>query len=512
MSTRAGSQGFTLRALLADWADQAHLPDQRVGGLNLDSRKVRPGDLFLALAGHRSHGMAYAEDASARGAGAIAYDPANGGAVLSRQSGVDIPCIAIRALDQCIGLIADKFFGHPSASFDVIGVTGTNGKTSCSHFLAQAFSDDVPCAVIGTLGSGLPAALTRNLNTTPNALEIHAALARFRDMPVQAVAMEVSSHGQVQGRVNGVHFRGALYTNITRDHLDYHGSMEAYVEAKLGLLQSPGMDFAVVNLDDPHAARIMAAAPSALRTIGFSCDPAASAAPRRTVVAGDIEHRPGGLRFSVQDGGGTATVAVPLFGDFNVENLLGVLAVLLAMGYRLEDAAARLKRVRAVPGRMERFIARPAGPCVVVDYAHTPDALAKVLQSLRRHCQGTLWAVFGCGGERDRGKRPLMGRIAEERADRVIVTDDNPRSEDGDDIVQDILAGCRRAAVPVIRDRRAAIEAAIGGADAADIVLVAGKGHESAQEIRGVKYPFSDRDVVVSVLESRPQCGSVSCA
>jgi UDP-N-acetylmuramoyl-L-alanyl-D-glutamate--2,6-diaminopimelate ligase len=511
MAIPAVGQHFTVRSLLANWVDSAHLPESRIGGLALDSRDVRPGDLFFAQKGHRCHGMAYAGDACARGASAIVYDPSGGGESLAQQSRVRIPCIAIEALDERIGPMADKFFRHPSTAFDVIGVTGTNGKTSCSHFIAQALSDDSPCGIIGTLGWGIPGAWTASERTTPDAISVHAALARCRELAVKAVAMEVSSHGLVQERVKGVRFRGALYTNITRDHLDYHGSMNAYIEAKLRLLQSPGMEFVAVNLDDSNAARILAAAPASLRTIGFACDTTRSD-PSPEVLAYDIRHQHDGLRFHVRHGDETAVMTAPLLGDFNVDNLLGALAVLLALGFRLEEAVQRLRRVRAVPGRMERFTVEPDGPVIVVDYAHTPDALANALRSLRRHCRAKLWTVFGCGGDRDRGKRPLMGRIAEQWADRIVITDDNPRGENGDGIVQDILAGCHGENVVVMRDRRAAIEWAVQRAEAADIVLIAGKGHESAQEIQGVKYPFSDRDVVTDALKGRAIHGSAPCA
>jgi UDP-N-acetylmuramoyl-L-alanyl-D-glutamate--2,6-diaminopimelate ligase len=492
----------SLAWLLAGLVECPEAPAAKIRGLCHDSRAVRPGDLFFAFAGSRSHGMSHVGEAIAKGACAILYDPAQGGEALAHEAS-GAPCLPVAGLSRKAGLLADRFFGEPSKHLDVIGITGTNGKTSCSHFLAHALGNHPPAAVIGTLGWGLPEALQPSAHTTPDALEVHALLARLRDRGIGTVAMEASSHGLVQGRLNGVRFRGGLFTNLSRDHLDYHGTMEAYLEAKLRLLTWPGLEFVAFNLDDPSAQAITGRAPAGIRKIGFTlCGTAAVGADIELVSASEIRHVGEGVAFLARFGQASAPVAAPVYGDFNVENLLASLAVLLAKGHDLEDAACRLARVRAVAGRMERF-ARAGGATVVVDYAHTPDALAKTLTSLRRHCEGALWVVFGCGGNRDRGKRPQMGAIAEKLADRVVVTDDNPRHEDGDAIVAEILSGCRRQDVTVKRDRRAAIAFAIEHAAAGDVVLVAGKGHESTQDIGGIKHPFSDRDVIKSLLCSR---------
>jgi UDP-N-acetylmuramoyl-L-alanyl-D-glutamate--2,6-diaminopimelate ligase len=470
-----------------------------VCGIRHDSRAVRPGDLFFAFAGSQSHGMRHAAEAIARGACAIVYEPAAGGAEWAVGIG-SVPCLPVAGLDQAAGVVADRFFGEPSKHLEVIGITGTNGKTSCSHFLAYALGK--PAAVIGTLGWGSPEALRPTTHTTPDVLEVHALLAQLRGQGIRSVAMEASSHGLTQGRLNGVRFKGGLFTNLSRDHLDYHGSMDAYLEAKLRLLTWPGLGFVAFNLDDSSAQPILERLPAGIRKIGFSLNPAFSS-PRsdlEVVSASDIRHTADGIAFLARFGQSTSAVAAPVYGDFNVENLLACLAVLLGKGFDLEEAAGRMARVRSVAGRMERFA---AGATVVVDYAHTPDALAKSLSSLRRHCQGALWVVFGCGGNRDRGKRPQMGAIAEELADRVVVTDDNPRYEDGDAIVAEILAGCRREDVVVMRDRRAAIAWAMENASVGDVVLVAGKGHESTQETRGIKHPFSDREVVRNLSRLR---------
>jgi UDP-N-acetylmuramoyl-L-alanyl-D-glutamate--2,6-diaminopimelate ligase len=468
--------------------------------------------LFFALAGSQSHGLEHAAQAAAAGVCAVVYDPSRGGAELAATVEVGVPLLPVERLDQAVGFIADRFFGQPSLSMNVVGVTGTNGKTSCSHFLAHALGGGAPSAVIGTLGWGVPWALKPTTHTTPDAIEIHALLAKLSAEGVASVAMEASSHGLDQGRLNGVRFAGALFTNWSRDHLDYHQDMEAYLEAKLRLVGWPGLKFIVFNLDDASSAAIAERAPAGARKIGFSLAGKSAPGPGVEIVhASDIRHGQGGVAFDVRFAGNKARVAAPLYGDFNVENLLGAVAVLLALGFDIEASARRLGSVRAVPGRMERF-AGAAGPVAVVDYAHTPDALRKALASLRRHCRGSLWVVFGCGGDRDRGKRPLMGAIAETLADRVVLTDDNPRSEDGGAIIRDVLEGCvRQDAAVVMRDRRQAIAWALERLREGDVLLVAGKGHEDTQDIGGVKQPFSDR-VAVRQLLGLPEEEAVPCA
>ncbi|WP_133717625.1 UDP-N-acetylmuramoyl-L-alanyl-D-glutamate--2,6-diaminopimelate ligase [Methylocaldum gracile] len=487
-----------LDALLSGFVDAPVSRSVEVIGLSHDSRRTRPGDLFVALAGHRSHGMRHAEQAIRQGCSAIIYDPAGDGDVLARGI-AGMPCMPVESLDQKIGFIADRFFGEPSAFLDIVGITGTNGKTSCSHFLADALSAKAPAAVIGTLGWGVPGSLEITHHTTPDAIEVHDLLARLHGQDVKFIAMEASSHGQVQGRLNGVRFKGALYTNFSRDHLDYHGTMDAYLEAKLRLLAWPGLEFAVFNADDPIADAILSRAPSHLKLVAFSSRE--RKIESGAVVSVSVVHQDSrGIAFQARYRQQLADVFAPVYGDFNVENLAASLAVLLGLDCELPEAAELLKNVRPVPGRMERFSER--GRTAVVDYAHTPDALASVLRSLRRHCEGKLWVVFGCGGDRDRGKRPLMGAVAEDLADGVVLTDDNPRSENGDQIIRDIRSGCRLGNTVTIRDRREAIAWALERAAVGDIVLVAGKGHEDTQEIQGQKYPFSDREVVMEILSA----------
>jgi len=504
MPARNAPATLTLDWLLKGLVECPNAPVVEVRGLCHDSRTVRAGDLFLALAGSRSHGMRHASEAIAGGACAILYDPAEGGAALAPHTS-GVACLPVAFLDQKAGLVADRFFGEPSCHMHVIGITGTNGKTSCSHFLAHALGNDKPAAVIGTLGWGVPGALHPTAHTTPDALEVHALLAQLWGQGIRTVAMEASSHGLIQGRLNGVRFRGGLFTNLSRDHLDYHGSMETYLEAKLRLLTWPGLEFVAFNLDDPSAADIGKRVSAGVRKIGFSLGSNRPVGGDVEVVsASGLKHDAEGISFLTRFAHSSARVAAPVYGEFNAENLLASLAVLLGTGLALEEAAQRLARVRAVPGRMERFSV-PGSAAVVVDYAHTPDALDKVLSSLRRCCEGRLWVVFGCGGDRDRGKRSQMGSIAEQRADRVVVTDDNPRHEDGDAIVADILTGCRSADIVVIRDRRAAIAWAIENAAPGDVLLVAGKGHETTQDVGGVKYPFRDGDVINKLLRARTE-------
>jgi UDP-N-acetylmuramoyl-L-alanyl-D-glutamate--2,6-diaminopimelate ligase len=484
-----------LTELLTGAAGLVH--DGDIAGLSLDSRKLAPGEAFIALAGANQHGLKYAAQALERGAAVILYDPAGGGAALATELN-GAPLVAVENLGRKLGGLAADFYGHPSEKMKVFGITGTNGKTSCSQFLSQLLPD---CGVIGTLGWGEWGKLSATLNTTPDALAVQQMLAALQKQGKKSVAMEVSSHGLEQGRVNGVRFLGAVFTNISRDHLDYHGTMEAYVAAKLSLLKQPGLVFAAVNLDDDYSERILAAVPKGVAVWGHSRR-GKSAATDESLQAGNVRHEPDGIAFDVSWRAQRVTVRTSLVGDFNIDNCLSVLAVLLALGEPIDEAAIKFQRLVPVPGRMERFGGN-CQPRVFVDYAHTPDALDKVLSSAREHCRSDLWVVFGCGGNRDKGKRAEMGAIASRWADRVIVTDDNPRDEDGRDIVNDILAGCRKEQVRVIRDRKQAIENAICEADGNDWVIVAGKGHEDYQEIAGKRYPFSDAETVQRALEMR---------
>lgn len=472
-----------------------------VTGITLDSRAVQAGNVFIALAGSKQHGLSHAEQAIAQGASVLVYDPAGGGAEYATRLVTDILMFAIDNLAKVLGEIAARFYGEPSRSMNVIGITGTNGKTSCSQFLSQVLDD---CGIIGTLGWGDWGNLNKTPNTTPDALEVQRILASLLADNKKTVAMEASSHGLEQGRVNGVQFKGAVFTNISRDHLDYHGSMENYLQAKLALLHTPDLAFVVVNLDDAYREQILAGVPDTVRVWGVTHTNAYAQVDEQ-IIADNIVNTTAGIAFDVRWRGEVCSVTIPLYGDFNVENVLCVLAVMLALGVSLSDATKKLAHLQSVTGRMERF-GGGAQPLIFVDYAHTPDALDKVLGSVKQHCSQDLWVVFGCGGNRDTGKRPQMGACAEQWADHVIITDDNPRFENGLDIVNAIIAGCKdRDKVTVLQNREQAIQHAISQAKAGDCVVIAGKGHEDYQEINGNTLPFSDSACVLNALTTRAE-------
>lgn len=471
--------------------------DRQVAGLSLDSRQLVAGDLFIALSGAKQHGLSHAKQAIERGACAVLFDPAGEGMELSGQFDA-MPFVPVKNLGLKLGDIAAHFYGDPSRHINVIGITGTNGKTSCSQFLSQLLND---CGIIGTLGWGEWGKLNNTINTTPDALAVQRILAELVKQKKQSVAMEVSSHGLEQGRVNGVQFKGAILTNISRDHLDFHGSMEAYVQAKLALFEKRDMSFAVINLDDDYSSRFIAAVSKSVELWAYSARGKISDLGE-SLVPENIRHQRDGIEFDVRWRSNSRRVKLPLFGDFNIENVLAVLTVMLALGYSLDESANKLQSLKPVTGRMERFGGGVA-PVVFVDYAHTPDAIEKVLASIRKHCKAALWIVFGCGGNRDSGKRSEMGASAEQWADHVIITDDNPRYENGQDIVKDILKGCRSDRIEVIRDREKAIQSAIARANQGDYVVIAGKGHEQYQEINGLQQPFSDAKVVMTALKMR---------
>ena len=494
---------FSLGALLQDLLPVPEAADRPVTGLCADSREVQPGDLFIARRGLRVDGADYIDAALERGAVAALWEPQPGVTAVPvawrhPASGTPAPVLAMPDLAARLGEIADRFYANPSRALTIAGITGTNGKTSVSHFLAHALSGEAPWGVIGTLGTGLAGELTPATHTTPDVIRLHRALAELRESGAAGVAMEVSSHALDQNRVDRVRFDFAVFTNLSRDHLDYHGDMASYAAAKRRLFQWPGLRGAVINVDDPAGREIAAGLPASLPVLRYGLEPA----HEPDLLARRVALTPGGLRAEVVTPRGEGLLTAPLLGRFNVANLLATLGVLLLQELPLETALARLAAVPPVPGRMERF-GGAGRPQVVVDYAHTPDALAQVLAALREHRPGRLICVFGCGGDRDRGKRPLMGEVAERLADRVIVTDDNPRSEDPALIRGEILAGMARPeTVAVIGDRRAAIRRAVAEAGADDIVLVAGKGHEDWQVLAAGRIPFSDTDEVRAALEA----------
>jgi UDP-N-acetylmuramoyl-L-alanyl-D-glutamate--2,6-diaminopimelate ligase len=495
--------GKNLRALLAGADAPA---DVVVTDLTLDSRSVRPGAAFVALPGTRTHGVGFAAQAVAAGARAILWEPVVG--VAAPRVPANVAAVAVPELTRKLGDVCDRFFDAPSAAVRVLGVTGTNGKTTTAYVIAEALERvGESSAYSGTLGCGRIGAVRAGSHTTPDCITVHRQLAELRAQGVRLLGMEVTSHALEQHRVAGVRFAAAVFTNLTRDHLDYHGTFEAYGEAKAKLFTWPGLKHAVVNVQDPFGALLAqrTVAP-ALTTYGRGVATHVRRAGGRDneLFAAHVAAGPRGLDISIDGGFGSATLRSRFIGDFNVENALAALATLLGVGVPLADAVAALEQCSAPPGRMET-LSEPGKPLAIVDYAHTPDALEKALLAVRKHCTGRLFCVFGCGGDRDKGKRPLMGAIAERLADRIIVTDDNPRTEDGDAIVADIvngLAAPQRAHIE--RDRARAIETAIAAARAGDVVLIAGKGHENCQIIGVERRSFSDRDVALAALKEGP--------
>ena len=471
--------------------------DLAVTGLVQDSRELEAGDAFVAIGGFGTHGLAFVEQVRDAGAAAILYEPP-----APAEYPVPEGAIPVAGLRARMGGMADAFHGQPSAAMTMVGVTGTNGKTSTVQLLAQAWTlRGQKAGTIGTLGAGLYPKITPTGFTTPLVLRLHALLAELRDEGASAVAMEVSSHALDQGRVDGVHFDVGVFTNLTRDHLDYHGDMASYGAAKKRLFDWPGLRAAAVNLDDAYGRELFGAVGGKVRVFGFSSRGAAHAAVR----AEDVQLDGSGIRFMLHAGGQAHPVRSGLLGRFNIDNLLGVATTLFALGNAPALVAETLSQLSPVDGRMNRLGGGGGLPLVVVDYAHTPDALEQALASLRAHAGRRLVCVFGCGGERDTGKRPQMAQAAERLADVVIVTDDNPRNEDGEAIVADILRGFADASrVQVQRDRAAAIRQAIFMAGPDDVVLVAGKGHEPYQEIAGVRHPFEDAAVARAALGELP--------
>ena len=494
-SPAISAKHFLLGDLLAGFVADVGDGEIPVADLTLDSRKVIPGSLFLAAQGMTRHGLDFAEQAQSRGAAAIAWEPVKGVA----PPDLSIPLVAVENLGRNAGLIANRFFGMPSEEMTVTGVTGTNGKTSVCSFIAQALdSADVKCGVIGTLGAGFPGALQPGDYTTPDAVELHRQLAMLKGMGASAVAMEVSSHALDQDRAAAVNFDHAVFTNLSRDHLDYHGDMQAYGDAKRRLFGWAGLRAAIVNADDPFGRDLLDEIAGRVETTAYSVN--GPVAGVRNLVAHNLEADTEGFRFMLEGADQRIPVSSRLMGVFNVQNILAAIGALLEHGMDLAEAARAMADVEAVPGRMERFGGGEL-PLVIVDYAHTPDALKKALTASRQHTRGKLIVVFGCGGDRDWGKRPFMGEIAERYADMHIITNDNPRSEDPQDIVAQIRAGLKSPRkMPVVLDREEAIRAALNVAQPGDCVLVAGKGHEDYQIIGDERLPFSDREVVARLL------------
>lgn len=466
--------------------------DRDIAELSLDSKSMSPGAAFVALRGHQHHGIEFAAEAVARGAAIVLAE-----APLPDVVQLDVPVVAISDLRRHLGTIAHRFYDGAATGLRLIGVTGTNGKTSSVQMIAQALTDaGESTGTIGTLGIGMFGQLEAGERTTPDVIAVHRAVARMRNRGAANIAMEVTSHALAQGRVDALDFEIAVFTNLTRDHLDFHGSMDAYAATKAQLFAWRSLRAAVINVDDAFGARLANQLRRGIRVIRTG-----SLRQDVEIYASDVQTNATGLCFTLWVEAERYAVSTRLIGRFNVSNLLGVAGVLYLRGWRGAGIAAALSALDPVPGRMSRLGGDDRAPLVIVDYAHTPDALDKALSTLREHTEARLIVVFGCGGERDVGKRPQMAALAEQKADVVIVTDDNPRGESGDAIVADIRAGFTRPeAVRFERDRGRAIASAIAMASPADVVLIAGKGHEPYQEIDGVRYPFDDLRIAAAAL------------
>lgn len=486
-----------LRELLAPWVPQA--PERALREMTLDSRAAAAGDLFVAVAGHRADGRSFISQAIAQGVAAVVAE-ADGEAAdgeLREQHGV--PVIYLAGLNQRLSALAGRFYAQPSQALRLVGVTGTNGKTTTTHLLAQWTQlMGEKSAVMGTVGNGLFGQVVPVENTTGSAVDVQQTLYQMHQLGAGFAAMEVSSHGLVQHRVADLHFAAAAFTNLSRDHLDYHGDMAHYEAAKWQLFASPNVGQRIINADDEVGLRWLSGLPDAVAVSMHQGLP--SPLPARWLQATRVQYHAAGVEIWFDSSWGGGQIRSRLIGEFNVSNLLLALATLLALGYPLAGLTRTAGMLQSVNGRMEVFHA--AGkPTVVVDYAHTPDALEKALAAARLHCHGKLWCVFGCGGDRDKGKRPLMGAIAEQYADRVVVTDDNPRSEAPMAIINDILAGLLNAgSAAVIPGRAEAVTSAVMQAGEQDVVLVAGKGHEDYQLIGKQRLDYSDRITVARLL------------
>lgn len=501
---------WRLSDLLAGFgvADLAAVPEVAISGLALDSRRIQPGWLFLACRGDQGHGLNFAPEARARGAAAIAAEPQGPwDAVTLASLGIDLglPVIPVPDLRRQASRLAGRFLGEPSAHIQVLGVTGTPGKTSVTHYLAQALAGEIACGLIGALGIGFPDDLEPASQGNPDPLSLQETLAWLRERGARAVAMEVSSHALDQGRAAGVHFRHAIFTHLSRDHLDDHGDMASHGLAKRSLFQVPGLEWAILNLDDALSPRILEELAAGVKVGGYSLN-AEMEVPKACEVWArlcDLAPAPGGMQLELETSAGAASLDLGLIGRFNAANIMAVLIVLLSRGLDLDRALRALAKVRGVPGHLEPFGGAGA-PLVVVDHAQTPDTLEQTLLNLRAHARGRLICVFGCAGDRDAGKRPLMGAVAERLADQVLLTDDNPRREEGHAIIDQILGGMQQPARAAIERRRGmAIRRAIATAGRDDVVLVAGMGHETHQDLGDRQVHFSDRAQVQQALAER---------
>ena len=489
---------INLRELLPDSPQQ--LPDVQVSALKLDSRQIAHGDCFVAVPGYQVDGRNFIKQAVAAGASAVLQQANSFSVDLSGA----VPLICVPHLAEQLSAIAGRFYAQPASRVKVVGVTGTNGKTTVTHLLAQLYQSlDQSAAVLGTLGSGFIDALLAEKNTTPDPITVQSRLAGLANEGAQMVAMEVSSHALVQGRVRALEFAAVVATNVSRDHLDYHGSMESYAAAKEDLFTQYPTRARIYNLDDKVVQAWYSRSPG--NAFAYSTQAGADIDNPNVLSATAIEYHDNGASFTLHWQGRSYPASSPLLGEFNVSNTLAAVLVMLADGYQLTQVIPQLAALKPVAGRMETFSA-PGQPLAIVDYAHTPDALEQVLKAARRHCKGQLWCVFGCGGDRDRGKRPQMGAVASQCADIIVVTDDNPRTEEPAAIIADVVSGVvGKAKVIQYPGRRDAVLAALAQAGADDVVVMAGKGHEDYQVIGTQSIDYDERKVVQQFMQEFTQ-------
>ncbi len=480
---------MNLNELLEGWVDDAAAV--RLTGIGLDNRNIEVGEAFVAVKGHVGHGLDYARSAVAAGAVAVIHDGQH------EVPELGVPCVKVTGLGSKLGELASRFYAAPSEQMTIAGVTGTNGKTSVAHFLAQSWQRVYGnSGMVGTLGYGPADNLQSGQRTTPDALRMQHVLADCVKAGVERLAMEVSSHALQQHRPQTVQFDAAIFTNLSRDHLDYHHDMASYAAAKRLLFTDYAPSFAIINLDDRYGRKWFGELNGGMQMLSFGLEEGAEL--RAQVRSMDIN----GMTIHINGPWGSEEVRTCLFGEFNASNLLACAGTLALLGMPWHQVLHQLELMQPVPGRMMRMGGEPGQPVVVIDYAHTPDALECALRAVRSHLDGKLVCVFGCGGNRDKGKRPQMGRAAELLADDVVVTTDNPRFESANKIIEDVLAGLKAPGkVTVEPDRELAIQNAIANCSPGDVVLVAGKGHETWQEIGGQRIPFSDEATILNALE-----------
>lgn len=489
--------------LLGDMPVSSQLAEMVIKGVSADSRNVQAGSLYLACFGRNHHGLDFIDQVVDAGAVAVLAEMKgewDGDRIRKMDDSWPIPIIPVAGLSRKVGDIAARFYGHPSQSMRVIGITGTNGKTSVAHFLAQCLNKYYTMAVVGTNGNGFLPNLETSTHTTPDAVNLQALLSKLDAQGARGVAMEVSSHALDQSRVNGLLFHTAVFTNLTPEHLDYHQTMQAYGDAKARLFRMDGLMWAVINGDDERGATLLAELTDKVDTVACGSSKAVERMGDFYIRVERVLADTSGLTVRFDSSWGEGQFSASVLGEFNVDNLILTLGVMLAWGLDFKASVAALKECRSVDGRMD-VTGGGENPHVVVDFAHTPDALEKALSSLRHHVSGKLVCVFGCGGDRDQGKRPQMGEIASRLADRVVLTDDNPRGENPAEIIAAIREGMtHEVPVEIEHDRASAIRMAIERAGAEDWVLIAGKGHENSQITGDLTLAFNDMEQVQRVL------------